>query len=80
LDIPKKIFSHERALVLPPGFDSGKHQVLKRPNGVCTADLTKYLLDSTHKVSEDVSLLISYNASLESQINKLHEKVCQPQV
>jgi hypothetical protein len=39
----------------------------------------KTLLDTARKLSEDVALLESDNASLKSQINKLHKKVFQPQ-
>jgi hypothetical protein len=83
-DLPKKIVSPERALVLPPVFDSDKYEALSvqmetvRLNGVCTIDLIKTLLDTVHKLSEDVALLKSDSASLKSQINKLYEKVDQP--
>jgi hypothetical protein len=84
-DLPKKIVSPERALVLPPVFDTDKFEALSvqletvRLNGVCTITLIKTLLDTIHELSEDVDLLKSDNASLKSQINKLHEKVDQPQ-
>jgi hypothetical protein len=50
-----------------------------RLSGAYTIDLIKTLLDTAHKLSEDVAVLKSDNASLKSQINKLREKACQPQ-
>jgi hypothetical protein len=46
-DLPKKIVSPKRALVLPPVFDSDNHEALSvqletvRLNGVCTVDFIK---------------------------------------
>jgi hypothetical protein len=71
-DLAKKIVSFERALVLPPVFFTDKYEALSvqqetdRLNGVYTFDLKKTLLDTIHKLSEDVALLKSYNASLKS--------------
>jgi hypothetical protein len=54
LDIPKKIVSPERALVLSPVFDSDIYEALSvqletvRLSGVCAIDLTKYLLATVH--------------------------------
>jgi hypothetical protein len=39
----------------------------------------KILLDTVHKLSQYDAVLKSANASLKSQINKLHDRVCQPQ-
>jgi hypothetical protein len=36
-------------------------------------------MDTAQKRSEDVAVLRNYNSSLKSQINKLYEKVGQPQ-
>jgi hypothetical protein len=79
-DLPKKIVSPESALVLSPVFDSDRYEALSVQLGtvrlirVCTIDLIKTLLDTAHKLSEDVAVLKSDNASLKSKINKLHEK------
>jgi hypothetical protein len=84
-DLPKKIFSPKSALVLRPVFNSGRYEELRVQletaglNGVCTIALIKPLLDTVHKLSADVAIFKSDNASLKSQINKLHEKVGQPQ-
>jgi hypothetical protein len=73
-NLPKKIVSPERALVLPPVFDTNKFEGLSvqlktvRLNGVCTIDLIKTLLDTVHKQSEDVAVLKSDNASLKTQM------------
>jgi hypothetical protein len=40
---------------------------------------SKSLLDTFHKLSEDFTHLKCHNASLKSQINKLHGKLYQPQ-
>jgi hypothetical protein len=50
-----------------------------RLNGVCTIDLIKTLLDTVHKISEDVAILKSDNASLKTQISQLNSKVDKPQ-
>jgi hypothetical protein len=84
-DLPKKIVSPTRALVLPPVFDTDKYEGLYRPTADstcqwgCTVNLIKTLLDAVHKLREDVALPESDNASLKSQLNKLHEEVGQPQ-
>jgi hypothetical protein len=74
-DLPKKIISPERALVLSPVFGSDKCVALSvyleilRLSGVCTIDFIKRnLLDTVHKLSEDVASLQSGNVSLISQI------------
>jgi hypothetical protein len=78
LDLPKKIVSPERTLVMPPVFNSDKREVLSiqqetvRLRGVCTIDLIQLLLDPAHELGEDVALLKSDSISLISQINKLH--------
>jgi hypothetical protein len=83
-DLPKKIVSPERALIPPSVFDSDKYETLSfqletvRLSGVCAIGLMKTLLDTAHKPSEDVAVLKSDNASLKSQINKLHEKFVNP--
>jgi hypothetical protein len=62
-DLPKKIVSPERASVLPVVFDSDKYEAVSiqletlRLSGVCTTDLIKSLLDTVHKLSEDVTIL-----------------------
>jgi hypothetical protein len=48
-------------------------------NGICTIDLVKTMLDTVYKLSQDVGLPISDNASLKTKVSKLHDKVCQPQ-
>jgi hypothetical protein len=74
-DLPKEVVSPERALVLPPVFDSNKYEALRvwletvRLSGVCIIDLIKALLDTVHKLSEDVAVIQSDSASLISQIN-----------
>jgi hypothetical protein len=74
LDLPKESISPERALFLPPGFDSDKYKALRvqldtvRLTGVYTVDLVNILLDTVHKVGEDISLLESDTASLKSKI------------
>jgi hypothetical protein len=84
-DLSKKIVLPDRALVLALVFDSDMYEAPSvqletvRLNGVCTVDLTKTLLDTVHKLSEQVAVLNSDNASLKSQINKLHENVGEPQ-
>jgi hypothetical protein len=81
----KKTVSLERSLVLPPVFDRDKYEALSvqletvRLDGVCTIDLIKSLMYTVRELSEDVALLKSDNASLKSQINKLHRKVYLPQ-
>jgi hypothetical protein len=78
LDLPKTSVSPERELTLSLIFDSDKYVALSiqletvRPNRP-----HKILLGTAHNLSEDVSLLKRDNASLKSQINKLHEKVGQ---
>jgi hypothetical protein len=85
LHLSKKISSHERALDLSQVFDNDKYEALSFQiatvslNGVCAIDLMKSMLNTVHKLSEDVAVLKSNNISLKSQINKLHKKVCQPQ-
>lgn len=82
LDFPKKIVSLERALFLSIATNitsltsSWRQRVL---NVVCTIDLIKALLDTAQKLSEDVALLKSDNASYKFQINKLNEKAGQAQ-
>jgi hypothetical protein len=84
-DVPKKIVSPERALFLAPVFDSDRYEELNvqlvrvHLNGVCTIDLIGTMLYTARKLSEDDAVLESDNASLKSQINKLHEKVGHPQ-
>jgi hypothetical protein len=84
-DLPQKIVSPERTLVLPPVFDTDKFEALSVQletvylNGVCTIDLLKTLLDTVHKLSEDVAILKSDNASLKNQISQLNCKVHRPQ-
>jgi hypothetical protein len=84
-DLPKKIVSPERTLVLPPVFDTDKFEALSvqletvRLNGVCTIDLLKTLMDTVHKLSEVVAILKSDNASLKTQISQLNCKVDIPQ-
>lgn len=64
---------------MPTVFDSDKYEELSvqvetvRLNGFCTVDLMKLLLDTAHKIYEDVALLKSNNASLKSLFNKFHE-------
>jgi hypothetical protein len=80
-DLPRKIISPEKKLILPPVFHSDKHETLSVRletvclNVVCTIDLIKTLLDAVH---EDVTVLKRDKALLKSEINKLHENICQP--
>jgi hypothetical protein len=80
-NLPKKIVSLEMTLVLPPVFDSDKYEALSiqlesvRLSGVCTIDLMKILLGTIHELIADVAAIKSDSSSLESQINKLHEKM-----
>jgi hypothetical protein len=66
LDLPKKIISRERALLLYPVFDSDKYVALNVQ--LCTIDLIKTLLDSLRELSEDVALLKSDNACLNPKL------------
>jgi hypothetical protein len=85
MDLLKKIVSPERTLLLSPIFDSNKYEALSvhletvSLNGICTIGLIKSMLNTVHKLSEDVAVLKSGNALLKSKINELHEKVFQPQ-
>jgi hypothetical protein len=78
-DLPKKIVSLRTELNLSSGFDSDKYEALSfqletiRLSENCTIALIKHLLDTVNKLSEDVAVLKGDNASLKSQINKLHE-------
>jgi hypothetical protein len=84
-DLPKKTVSPERALILPPVFDSDKYEALSvQPetvhlNGFCTIDHIKTPLDTLHELSKDVAVLKCDNAWFKTQINRLHEKVGQPE-
>jgi hypothetical protein len=46
--------------------------------GSASSDLIKTVVNTVHKLSEDVSVRKNNSASFKSQINKLHDKVCQP--
>jgi hypothetical protein len=78
-DLPKKIVSPERLLVLP--FDCDKYKALSvrletvRLNGVCITDLIKSLVDAVNKLSEDVTQLKSDNVSLISELKNLEDSV-----
>jgi hypothetical protein len=84
-DLPKENVSPDRALFLPPVFKSDKYEALSvqleriRLNEVCTVDLIKTLLNTVHKLTEDVALLRSDSVLLKSQINKLRDTFDQPQ-
>jgi hypothetical protein len=62
-DLPKKVISPERALVLPPVSDSDKYEALRvqldtvRLSGVCAIDLIRSLIDTVKKLSDDVAQL-----------------------
>lgn len=77
---PRKLFH----LIGPPVLDNDKYEGLSVQleavllNGVFTTVLMKTLLDIVHKLSEDIALLKGDNASLKSQVNKLHDKFHQP--
>jgi hypothetical protein len=85
--VPRRsqIVSRDSTLVLPLVLDRDRYEAYSvqletvRLTVVCTIDLMKTLLDTAHKLSEDAAVLKTDNASLKSQINKLHEKSGQPQ-
>jgi hypothetical protein len=76
-DLPKKVISPERALVLPPVSDSDKYESLSvqlqtvRLNGVCAIGLIKSIIDTVNKLSDDVAQLKSDNSALKLQLEGL---------
>jgi hypothetical protein len=67
-DLPKKVISPERSLVLPPVIDTDKYEALcvqletVRLNSVCAINLITSPTDTVNKLSDDVSQLKSDNS------------------
>jgi hypothetical protein len=61
-DVPRKVVSPERSLVLPPVFESDKFETLSvqvetvRLNVVCTMDLIKSMTEMVTKLCGEVEL------------------------
>jgi hypothetical protein len=77
--LPKKIISPER--VLPPVYSGDKYEALSSQletvclNGVCTINVIETLLNTVHKLSEDVTVLKSDNASIKSPLINYMKKL-----
>jgi phosphotransferase system IIB component len=73
-DVPRKVVSPERSLVLPPVFESDKFEALSvqvetvRLNGVCTMYLIKSLADMVSKLCGELDHLKNDNACLKNQL------------
>jgi hypothetical protein len=76
-DLPKKVFSPERSLVLPSATDADKYEAICvhletfRLNGACTLDLIQSLVATVNKPSDDVTQLKSDNLALKLQVQDL---------
>jgi hypothetical protein len=79
-DVPKKVVSTERSVVLPPVFESNlRHSAVQveivRINGVCTMDLIKSLIGMVRKLCGEVGHLKHDNACLKEQLKNLQDAI-----
>jgi hypothetical protein len=82
-DLPKKVISPERALVLPSATDADKYEAIcvqlemVRLNGACTFYLIQSLVTTVNKLSDDVTQLKSDNLALKLQVQDLQGLVVE---
>ena len=78
-DVPRKVVSPDRSLVIPPVFESDKFEALSvqvetvRLNGVCTLYLIESLTDMVTKLCGEVDHLKNDNAYLKQQLKNLQD-------